>query len=39
MPFSGRPTVYHVETLDPSVALVEVNGHLQDAAIGRWLRF
>ncbi len=36
MPFSGRPTVYHVEALDPNVALVEVNGHLEDVAIGRW---
>ncbi len=34
--FSARPPVCHVEALEPGVALVEVNGPLQDAAVGRW---
>ena len=36
MLFSGRPTVFRVEALEPNVTLVEVNGHLQGPAIGHW---
>jgi anti-anti-sigma regulatory factor len=36
MTFSTRPPAYHVEALQPGVALVEVNGPLEDEGIGRW---
>jgi hypothetical protein len=37
MTFTTRPpAVYHVEALEPGVALVEVNGPLLDGGIGRW---
>jgi anti-anti-sigma regulatory factor len=36
MTFSTRPPVCHVESLQPGVALVEVNGPLEDRGIGRW---
>src|SRR6266487_1322594 len=36
MAFAPSRAVYHLEALGPGLALVEVNGRLQDAAIARW---